>query len=1093
MTGKDGLENQKNINKELSASEKALLEAARLSAQLTEEGRSLTTELKDQLGIRSKTNEGEKTLLSLSRQITKSAQENKVELRNSEDITKQIKKETEQLGSAKREQLILEKTVGNQTDKNKKTAKQNATLITNQNKVRLLQERKIEETKNKIANASGKDLSKAQSLLKNQENAKEVMDGNLQKLLKVSSAEAQRLALSNQVVSAAEENLDVSNEQSESQNRINRGLGISGGALKTINKIAGGFASSLGMEDVLKAMKESAAEQEDLNKKVSRFQTFAVGVTKAFENVGKSLTDPVTIVGALIKGFTDVDKEATDFARQTGQEINTITTSIDSLNMGYVNMADYIRAASTVTKELGMNAANIFSKEDILEVAQITDEIGLAGKEAANLAKFSKLNGTSIESQNKALDKGRIKFNAQNKTAFDNTKILKDIANTSNSIAVSYAGYPGKLGEAATAAANLGLNLEGVDKIASSLLDFESSISAELAAEVITGKALNLEKARQAALDNDLATLGKEISKNIGTSADFAKMNRKEQEALAKAVGMTKDELAGSLINQEIGKTISEDQLTAAQKQQYEASKNREAQDRIAKSVAKIGQAFAPIVEFVADILATSWGIYGLMGTALLFRIKAVSKAVGGISKGFSAAIKGVKGLASGIGNVFKGKGVGRLKAFGRQSQMEGASESTKLGNKTKQGAGKGIKDNLKGLAEGLKEMGAGKILKGIFNLAAFGVASVPAMASIPFLLFIGLTPLKQIQSNMESLAGGLRSMGEGTLKGSLALAAFGLAAIPSIASIPFLLTFGTIPLKQLTTNFLSLASGLIDMSGTMAGSLALGVFSVAAIPSIASLPFLLSFGTIPMKQLSFNFINLAAGLTSMSGTMMGSLALGAFGLAATLAIPSLVFLGGIALLGVVGAAGLMALGGGLEGLGLIAATGLPFLGIALIAALGGAMIPFGYALNLAAPAIKAFGSVILSVFQGLGVVITAVSEGFTNMFGALNSDNISGLLILGPALLGISAGLAAMGITGLLAMPTIFALTALGAVSEGLSSIFGGNNDEESTTLTKNNEMAGVEKKLDTLISLISEGGDVYIDGAKVGKSLQLASSKVG
>jgi len=42
-------------------------------------------------------------------------------------------------------------------------------------------------------------------------------------------------------------------------------------------------------------------------------------------------------------------------------------------------------------------------------------------------------------------------------------------------------------------------------------LDFESSIANELEAELLLGKNINLEKARQAALDNDLATLAVEI------------------------------------------------------------------------------------------------------------------------------------------------------------------------------------------------------------------------------------------------------------------------------------------------------------------------------------------------------------------------------------------------------------------------------------------------------------------------------------------------------------------------------------------------------------------------------------------------------
>ena len=480
------------------------------------------------------------------------------------------------------------------------------------------------------------------------------------------------------------------------------------------------------------------------------------------------------------------------------------------------------------------------------------------------------------------------------------------------------------------------MNLEGVDKIASSLLNFESSISAELEAELITGKALNLEKARQAALDNDLATVATEISRQVGSSADYSKMHRKEQEALAKAVGMSRDELAGSLVAQEMKNKLTTEHLSDAQKVTYEAHKNREAQNRIAQSIAKIGQAFAPIVEIIANLVANSTAIYGIMGVALLSKVPQLLKFSVGFANNFKDAFKSVKGLVSGIAKMATGGGTGRLKAFFRKSQMDGASEASKLNNKMKPGAGKGTSSGLKGLASGLKAMGTGaaKIALGIGNLALFAVAGA-------------------------------------------------------------------------------------------------------------------------------------------------------------LAIPSLVFLAGISVLGVASRVGLNALGSGLMSLGSFAATGIPFLGIALIAALGVAMIPFGYALGQAAPAIKAFGSVILSVFQGLGVIITAAAEGFTKMFGALNSDNMLGLLVLGPALLGISAGLAAMSVTGLLAMPTILALTALGSVAEGLSSIFG--EDESSTTSQSSNEMAGVEKKLDTLISLISEGGDVYIDGAKVGKSLQLAGSKVG
>ena len=70
-----------------------------------------------------------------------------------------------------------------------------------------------------------------------------------------------------------------------------------------------------------------------------------------------------------------------------------------------------------------------------------------------------------------------------------------------------------EIGKAVSVAKSLGLELGKVDGIASSLLDFESSIEKELEAELLLGKNLNLEKARTAALNNDLATVAEEIAR----------------------------------------------------------------------------------------------------------------------------------------------------------------------------------------------------------------------------------------------------------------------------------------------------------------------------------------------------------------------------------------------------------------------------------------------------------------------------------------------------------------------------------------------------------------------------------------------------
>ena len=67
------------------------------------------------------------------------------------------------------------------------------------------------------------------------------------------------------------------------------------------------------------------------------------------------------------------------------------------------------------------------------------------------------------------------------------------------------------------------MEMSQLENIAGGLLDFESSIENELSAELLTGKDLNLERARGLALNNDMAGMAEEINNQIGSSADYTK------------------------------------------------------------------------------------------------------------------------------------------------------------------------------------------------------------------------------------------------------------------------------------------------------------------------------------------------------------------------------------------------------------------------------------------------------------------------------------------------------------------------------------------------------------------------------------------
>jgi hypothetical protein len=133
----------------------------------------------------------------------------------------------------------------------------------------------------------------------------------------------------------------------------------------------------------------------------------------------------------------------------------------------------------------------------------------------------------------------------------DNKKIIGEVAKVSGQLRLQYANNPALIAKAVVQTQKLGMSLEQAQKAAQGLLNFEESIENELSAELLTGKDLNLERARGLALNGDSAGAAEEMAKQVGTAADFTSMNVIQQEALAKAVGMSADELANSLVTRE--------------------------------------------------------------------------------------------------------------------------------------------------------------------------------------------------------------------------------------------------------------------------------------------------------------------------------------------------------------------------------------------------------------------------------------------------------------------------------------------------------------------------------------------------------------
>jgi len=262
-------------------------------------------------------------------------------------------------------------------------------------------------------------------------------------------------------------------------------------------------------------------------------------------------------IGFVVDAFLSLDATTEKVAKNLGISfheaagMNSQFSQIaqDSNNI-FVTTEGIANSQIELSKALGTNA--MFTSEMLQTQTELTTQLGLSAETGGEIAKLGLLTGkTSKEIAANVMGQS-VAMNAANKTAITEKSILQEVAKLSSSIQLSMGNNPIALAEAVQTAKQFGMELSNVDGIANSLMNFEQSISSELEAELLIGKNLNLEKARTAALNNDLATVAEEIAKQAGSAAEFTAMNRIQQEALAKAVGMSKEDLAKSLQSKEI-------------------------------------------------------------------------------------------------------------------------------------------------------------------------------------------------------------------------------------------------------------------------------------------------------------------------------------------------------------------------------------------------------------------------------------------------------------------------------------------------------------------------------------------------------------
>ena len=476
------------------------------------------------------------------------------------------------------------------------------------------------------------DITKAQQ---NLEARRLTLTQNLQNLENLGLITAkERKKQEVEIGDALDKESKILQNQVNAYDSINKKLGITGKLVGGISKIPV-LGNLIDAEEALGAAQMEAAKSTATSTSVMK---------KAFSSLGTSLKanlmDPLTGITMVVAGvkalyeiFKKVDNETGNFAKEMGisydearatrKEFENLAASSGDVN---ITATKLLQTQLEINKALGANAN--LTEEDLVTYTKLRDVAKVEPEILTESLKLSKLRGVSLKDATSSL-LGQLKVvKAQTGINFSNKQIMADIAKVSAATKISLGGSTEALVKSVAQAKALGTSLGKLDNIAGSLLDFESSISAELEAELLTGRELNLEGARRAALNNDLVGLGQELKSQGIDAAKFGKMNRIQQEAIAKSMGMSRDEMSEMLMEQQalqaLGKQNMDqvkEEYELARKQGREAEflkklgneelgqqlKSQSVQERIAAAQEKIVSAFeklSPILEAILTPIA---------------------------------------------------------------------------------------------------------------------------------------------------------------------------------------------------------------------------------------------------------------------------------------------------------------------------------------------------------------------------------------------------------------------------------------------------------------------------------------------------------
>ena len=377
---------------------------------------------------------------------------------------------------------------------------------------------------------------------------------------------------------------------------------------------------------------------------------FAAGLKSATANfLGPA--GLVALASAAFNAFMSMEQAITDMQRDLslskGDAAKLKAEMVDSsvaAGMFGVTMHDQVEAVSALNQGLG-GVALTFDSKTRVAAAETLKRLKLSEEAVGNMGVLAMATGKSFEE----LEDTQIASTLAVEKEFGIRLNLKDVLDEANKITgatrVNLEKFPGGLAKAVATAKSLGVEMEAISNSAGQLLDFESSIEKELQAELLLGRDINLERARQAALTGDQTALMEELVREAGSLEELQQMNVLQQEALAGALGISVDQLSNQVLQ---GEALATQRDADLERDAAEAEANAKALSLQEK------QAIA--MEKIADVASMLGPM--LLGIAAAAAAAAIAMTMGAAAGPIIAATVLAGGIFAALGAQFISDGM---------------------------------------------------------------------------------------------------------------------------------------------------------------------------------------------------------------------------------------------------------------------------------------------------------------------------------------------------------------------------------------------------------------------------------------------------